>query len=320
MINKICLFCSTIILSVSLTQSTSAAEIWSGGDFQLGSTNESINSSTSPNTTNLWSENLWSNESNTNANQSTPPVSQNTPTNYELAFDVQPVTENGRMLVPVRGILEPLGATFDWNSKDGVVTAIKGSTVVKLKLNSKIALVNGREVILDTPAKVVLGRTLVPLRFISEAFGHKVNWDAATTKVTIDNTYYFYGDATKKQQDKAVNKDPVQNENSYVGNWEIWVPGGYATTGSSLNGDGSTTITQEYVQGAKGKTLSIKADGSYTWEVVGGTLKGQWNDADNGRIILLKGQMDSDWHVEMVDAKQIKIYAWGMTEYGTRIE
>lgn len=317
---KVALIGITLILSTSLVHPASATGVWSDGDFQLGPPTTNTNANQSQSTTSLWSENHWTNES--TVTPSTPPqppapVSQAVAKSQELVFDVHPITRNGRTLVPVRGILEPLGASFDWNSKEGIVTATKGSTVVKLQINSEVAFVNGREIRLEAPAQINQGRTLVPLRFISEAFGHKVDWDAATTRVTVDNAYYFFLDRTKKPIEKI---EPQKLDSSFVGNWEIWVPGGYATTGSTLNGDGSTTIKQEYVQGAKGKTLRIKGDGSYTWEVVEGTIKGRWQAAENGRIILLEGQMDSDWYVELVDSKQIKIYAWGMTEYGTRLQ
>lgn len=304
---KIVMLGLSFVLSLSLVQSTLAAEVWSDGDWQLGepTTGTTNQGNTGQGYTELWSEKLWSDETNMN------PPEPSTGINKAIVFDVLPVLENGRMLVPVRDILEPLGASFDWDSKEGMVKAVKGSTVVKLKINSKVAYVNGKEVALETPAKITKGRTMVPLRFISESLGYKVDWDSATTKVTINNQYYFYLDPPKQEKDSS---------HFYAGNWEIWVPGGYATTDSTLNGDGSTTIKQEYVNGAKGKILSIKEDGSYIWEVVGETIKGVWQTAENGRILLLKGQMESDWYVEKVDQNQIKIYAWGMTEYGTRIK
>lgn len=193
----------------------------------------------------------------------------------EIVFDVPPINENGRTLVLVRSILEPLGASFNWDSNAGVVTAVKGSTEVKLKINSKLAIVNGKEVVLEVPAKITKGRTLVPLRFISESLGYKVDWNPATTEVKINNQYYFYLDTSKQPKSNSESKTKNGSE-FFVGQWEIWVPGGFATTGSTLNGDGSKTIEQEYVKGAKGKILSIKAEGSYSWEVVGGTINGTW--------------------------------------------
>lgn len=101
-----------------------------------------------------------------------------------LTFDVQPTVENGRTLVPLRAIFEALGATVQWDEATQTVTAAKGDVTVKLTVGGK-AFKNDAEVTLDVPAKVVNGRTLVPLRFVGEAFGTKVDWDAATEAVAL---------------------------------------------------------------------------------------------------------------------------------------
>jgi len=96
---------------------------------------------------------------------------------------VKPVIENGTTLVPLRAIFEALGATVDY--ANGNITAKKGDTTVKLTIGQKEATVNGKTVTLSVPAKVVTGSTLVPLRFIGESFGNKVDWNATTQTITI---------------------------------------------------------------------------------------------------------------------------------------
>jgi uncharacterized protein YkwD len=95
--------------------------------------------------------------------------------NVTLTTDVAPIIEAGRTLVPVRAVLEALGATVQWRS-DGVINITKNSRQILLRINDRVALINGQQVILDVPARLVTGRTLVPLRFISEAVGATVNW------------------------------------------------------------------------------------------------------------------------------------------------
>jgi hypothetical protein len=95
-----------------------------------------------------------------------------------LQFDVPPVLENGRVLVPLRAIFESLGATVDWDGTTSTVTAIKGNDTVKLTIGKKMAYRNNVSVELDVPAKVVNGRTLVPVRFVSEALKERVYWFA----------------------------------------------------------------------------------------------------------------------------------------------
>jgi hypothetical protein len=54
-----------------------------------------------------------------------------------------------------------------------------------MQVGNPEALVNGKKVMLDAPPEIRSGRTFVPIRFISEAFGAIVEWDAATRTVTV---------------------------------------------------------------------------------------------------------------------------------------
>lgn len=100
-------------------------------------------------------------------------------------FDQPPVVTGGRVLVPLRGVFEQLGAFVQWNAATGAVFATGAGNQVQLTIGSRRAVVNGRTVALDVPAMIVRGRTLVPLRFVSEAMGARVDWDAATRAVYI---------------------------------------------------------------------------------------------------------------------------------------
>ncbi len=57
--------------------------------------------------------------------------------------------------------------------------------VVELAVGSAAASVNGSPYVLDAPPLVAEGRTLVPVRFVSEALGAKVTWDAAARRITV---------------------------------------------------------------------------------------------------------------------------------------
>ena len=105
----------------------------------------------------------------------------------ELAFDVPPVIEDDRTLVPMRGILEPLGATVGWDPVSQTVTATLGATEVKVVVGVRAASVNGSLVSLEVPARINSGRTLVPLRFFAENLGMRVGWDGAVRTITIES-------------------------------------------------------------------------------------------------------------------------------------
>jgi len=101
------------------------------------------------------------------------------------AYSYQAVVENGKTLTPLRGIFESLGASVNWNSKSQTIEAHKGNTKIWLKIGSRNAKVNGKTVTLSVPAKLNNGRTLVPLRFISEAFGENIQWESSARSIYI---------------------------------------------------------------------------------------------------------------------------------------
>ncbi|MDI6860537.1 MAG: stalk domain-containing protein [Caldisericia bacterium] len=111
---------------------------------------------------------------------------------YEIApFTMPP----GRTMVPLRFIAETFGAKVDWDPKtEGIHIELKKSdgsmVIIDMQLGNKIAYVNGKPYVLDVAPFTVepQGRTVVPIRFIAEAFGAKVDWDPVLQKVTI--TYY----------------------------------------------------------------------------------------------------------------------------------
>jgi N-acetylmuramoyl-L-alanine amidase len=105
-----------------------------------------------------------------------------------LSFEVPPRIENGRTLVPLRAIFEAMGANVEWDETTRTVTARNSNTTVILPLGSTSPTVNGQINKLEVPAKIINDRTLVPLRFVGEAFGGKVDWNAQTTTITITYT------------------------------------------------------------------------------------------------------------------------------------
>ncbi|MGN1116804.1 MAG: stalk domain-containing protein, partial [Candidatus Ornithomonoglobus sp.] len=102
-----------------------------------------------------------------------------------IEFDQPPVMSNNRTLVPLRAIFEALGAEVYWDEATQRVTSVGEKTTVALKIGSNTLYVNSREVSMDVPAQLINGRTLVPVRAVSEAFGCSVDWDAETKTVII---------------------------------------------------------------------------------------------------------------------------------------
>lgn len=109
----------------------------------------------------------------------------------EVAMDQRPILGNGRTLVPLRAIGEALGARVTWNQADQTATVALGDREVKVTVGSNRVVIHdpirGDVVIYCDIAPVVAGgRTLVPVRVISESLGLKVGWNDATRTVTLN--------------------------------------------------------------------------------------------------------------------------------------
>lgn len=102
-----------------------------------------------------------------------------------LSFDSAPVNENGRVLVPMRAIFEKFGAQVNWDASTGTAIAVSGDKIVLIQAGNPNAFVNSDVFPLDVPAKIINDRTMVPVRFISEALGADVTWDGETETVNI---------------------------------------------------------------------------------------------------------------------------------------
>ncbi|BDI33301.1 hypothetical protein CCAX7_53520 [Capsulimonas corticalis] len=104
-----------------------------------------------------------------------------------VAFSGQgPVQSGRRVLVPLRGVLEKLGAYVSYDSASQEVRAVRNEQQIVLPIGGYTAQVDGNPVKLDVPAKVLNGSTMVPLRFVAEALGASVDYSGATQTVTIN--------------------------------------------------------------------------------------------------------------------------------------
>lgn len=96
-----------------------------------------------------------------------------------------PVMEGSRILVPLRGVFEKMGSSLDWNPDSRTVTALGTGDKVVVKIGANRAKVGDRWVPLDQPAMIIDNSTFVPLRFLSESLGAKVDWLTADRTVEI---------------------------------------------------------------------------------------------------------------------------------------
>ena len=108
-----------------------------------------------------------------------------------IEFDVQPQLINNRTMVPMRKIFEELGANVEWIDEMQLVMATYGPKIVAMEIGldsfsiTDASLGETKTIPLDSPAVIVDGRTLIPVRAVAECFGYSVSWNDATQTVII---------------------------------------------------------------------------------------------------------------------------------------
>ncbi|HRX22012.1 MAG TPA: copper amine oxidase N-terminal domain-containing protein [Syntrophomonadaceae bacterium] len=110
-----------------------------------------------------------------------------------IVMDVSPVVVEGRTMLPIRYAATPLGADIGWSDIEKKVTVSLGSTKIELWIGQSNALIDGKTISIDPENPNVMpliinGRTMLPIRFVTENLGCDVQWDPVTKKVTITKT------------------------------------------------------------------------------------------------------------------------------------
>lgn len=72
---------------------------------------------------------------------------------------------------------------------------------IKVQIDNKIAKVNDKDVTMEAPPMIIKNRTFVPLRFISDAFGANIGWDAAsqTVFINMDNPAFLRNETMEQE-------------------------------------------------------------------------------------------------------------------------
>lgn len=103
-------------------------------------------------------------------------------------MDVEPDLVDGRIFAPVRYVAYAAGVepdNIDWEQDTGTVILSKDDTKIQLRLRSHVMHVNGQSVTMDAVPYTKAGRTMLPPRWVAEALGAKVDWDAEKQQTII---------------------------------------------------------------------------------------------------------------------------------------
>lgn len=185
--------------------------------------------------------------------------------------DEQPYFEDNRVMIPIRFVSEALGAAVEFE-KTKTETELR--KVVKIELagkkidmpvNSDVALVDDQTVKLEVPARMQGNRVYVPIRFVSEALGANVKWNA-DKKIVIVTTGLDQGNEEPTQ--------PVENNNNIYQAYEFKT--GFTTLAKQLFIDNMKVnngkLTFTLPKGASGRhytkdgeMTTLKTGQSYTY-------------------------------------------------------
>ncbi|GAB6927560.1 hypothetical protein JCM10914A_15430 [Paenibacillus sp. JCM 10914] len=105
----------------------------------------------------------------------------------KVAIDSAPILKGGTTYVPIKHVLDAFGGQATWNQAAKRVGVLRGGMLMELTVDKKDYILNGKRHSAAVAPIVQGGRTLVPLRLVSEQLGLKVKWDKNTKTVTIES-------------------------------------------------------------------------------------------------------------------------------------
>ncbi|WP_225999148.1 N-acetylmuramoyl-L-alanine amidase family protein [Paenibacillus sp. BJ-4] len=126
----------------------------------------------------------------------------------EAPADAKPEMVNGKVMVPLRVVGEQLGYQFKWEPQAYKISIQKNNTDMSMYVGRTSADVNGKTVSLDAPPVLRGNSTMVPLRFVGEQMGLKVDWNNKSKSVNLSQK------ATTPQTDQKAESQKTSTQNT----------------------------------------------------------------------------------------------------------
>lgn len=160
----------------------------------------------------------------------------------DFTGDTAPFITNGRTLVPMRKSFEAVGAMVDWNDGTKEVTISKDGNEVKLVIGKGTYTVNGEVKNMETGvvSQIVGGRTVLPARYVAEALGVQVGWDAANRIVLLNTDTNAASSNIINGADTKIFPEGMTFDTPFAGNGKNFKLPPYTTSSS-----GTLTIVAE---------------------------------------------------------------------------
>lgn len=104
----------------------------------------------------------------------------------QMKLDQAPILVNGTTMIPVRFFVDAMGGLIQWDAKSQRATIIRDHHLIEMWIKDEEVIVDGKRVVSLEAPRLMKGRTMLPLRLISEALGWKVGWDQTTKSITLE--------------------------------------------------------------------------------------------------------------------------------------
>mgnify|MGYP003307887212 CR=1 FL=1 len=106
-------------------------------------------------------------------------------TEIEPGTRIAPITLKSRTYVPIKAIIEALGGKVNFSTEKSEIYLTMDEDIIRLRYNSKVAYLNGYKRFLEAEVTTINGVAMVPIRYVAQGFGLKVNWDGRTNKISV---------------------------------------------------------------------------------------------------------------------------------------
>ncbi|KJD44132.1 N-acetylmuramoyl-L-alanine amidase family protein [Paenibacillus terrae] len=169
----------------------------------------------------------------------------------EAPADAKPEMVNGKVMVPLRVVGEQLGYQFKWEPQAYKISIQKNSTDMSMYVGRTSADVNGKTVNLDAPPVLRGNSTMVPLRFVGEQMGLKVDWNNKNKSVNL----------SQKVATQQIDKQSTSQKSSQTQVQNTSTPKPPTPTTTTTNLAGSDKLTQDAFSSSKQQdTEQLKAN------------------------------------------------------------
>ena len=129
--------------------------------------------------------------------------------NNHTGLKMPPIVLNNFTLVPAREVFEAMGATVEWKKDLEQVYVKYNDKLVVIPIGSTKAYVNGQATTMQTAAKIINNKTMIPLRFVATSLGMQVSWDTKTRVADIDTGNISSGDVVEATEETTTTVAPV---------------------------------------------------------------------------------------------------------------